>query len=143
MIKKKHSIECVETFGSRLRQARLRLNWTQKKLAEASGLSQSAIGNYESGQRSSSRALLRLAEALNVDPQWLDRGEPTYQRTRPNTSMPPAPHTTFSEPVPSSWPMTPSQRHYYQLLSARDQRVLSRLIDNFIHNCLDSYQKSE
>ena len=133
----------METFGSRLRQARQRLNWTQKKLAEASGLSQSAIGNYESGQRSSSRALLRLAEALKVDPQWLDRGETTHHRTRSHTPVHHAQNSTLNEPVPSSWPMTPSQRHYYQLLSARDQRVLSRLIDNFIHNCLDSYQKSE
>ena len=51
--------------------------WTQKDLAVASNLSQSAIGNYESGQRQqpSSDALIKLTRALRVNPLWLSTGE--------------------------------------------------------------------
>ncbi len=51
--------------------------WTQKDLAVASNLSQSAIGNYESGQRlqPSSDALIKLTRALRVNPMWLSTGE--------------------------------------------------------------------
>lgn len=56
---------------------RLRLGWTQKDLALASGLTQSAIGNYESGQRvePSGQALVGLAQALKVSPGWLSHGD--------------------------------------------------------------------
>src|SRR5690606_41341152 len=71
----------------RLRFARQRLAWTQKQLAQASGLSQSAIGNYESGQRFTSRALLRLAHALGVSPEWLEFGHaPAAYRSEEHTS---------------------------------------------------------
>ena len=48
-----------------------------KDLAVASNLSQSAIGNYESGQRlqPSSEALIKLTRALRVSPIWLSAGE--------------------------------------------------------------------
>lgn len=67
----------MKTFGQRLRSARVLRGWTQKDLAAASQLSQSAIGNYESGLRShpSGASLIKLTRALCVTAQWLSSGE--------------------------------------------------------------------
>ena len=135
----------MNTFGLRLRQARARLNWTQKKLAEASGLSQSAIGNYESGQRSSSRALLRLADALGVAPQWLDSGHPDnmdgYQR--PPSSERLLQDNSASEPSQVAWPFARTPYQHYLQLTPRDQHMLGSLVDDFIRHCLDNYLQSD
>ena len=63
-------VDRLDTFSHRLRNARMLQGWTQKDLAVASNLSQSAIGNYESGQRlqPSSEALIKLTRALRVSP---------------------------------------------------------------------------
>ena len=70
-------VDRLDTFSHRLRNARMLQGWTQKDLAVASNLSQSAIGNYESGQRlqPSSDALIKLTRALRVNPMWLSTGE--------------------------------------------------------------------
>lgn len=47
---------------------------TQQDLANRSGVQQSAIGNYESGLRKSSREVIALARALEVRPEWLQNG---------------------------------------------------------------------
>ena len=81
--------------------------WTQKDLAVASNLSQSAIGNYESGQRlqPSSDALIKLTRALRVNPMWLSTGEgpmlnPGYAEPATNAGnhpeQPPWPFETVS-----------------------------------------------
>jgi len=87
----------VDTFAQRLRFARQRLAWTQKQLAQASGLSQSAIGNYESGQRFTSRALLRLAHALGVSPEWLEFGHAP-------AAYPATTHALQEGPAAEPWP---------------------------------------
>src|SRR5690606_31660021 len=80
----------METFGHRLRMTRMRFGWTQKELAHVCGLTQSAIGNYESGQRTepTSAALIKLAKALDVSPEWLSQGgpPPAMASTPPATS---------------------------------------------------------
>ncbi len=48
---------------------------TQERLAQLCRVSQSAIGNYESALRSSSRSLLKLAKALGVNAAWLESGQ--------------------------------------------------------------------
>ncbi|GGX33124.1 hypothetical protein GCM10007242_45260 [Pigmentiphaga litoralis] len=68
-------ITFVKTFRERLIQAREARGMTQEQLARASGVSQGAIGNYESGSRNSSRQVVSLASALGVRAEWLDNGK--------------------------------------------------------------------
>jgi len=127
------SITLVNTFADRLRLARTRLGWTQKQLAQASGLSQSAIGNYESGQRFSSRALLRLAHALQVTPQWLEGGGPT--------AYPPPAHA-LDEAAGEPWPFADVPYRDYTLLTQRDKTLLENTVRAFVRACHDAYRES-
>jgi transcriptional regulator with XRE-family HTH domain len=65
----------MRSFAERLREERQRQGLTQEALAGMAGLSQSAIGNYESGERGSSRQIARLANALGVNALWLETGD--------------------------------------------------------------------
>lgn len=125
----------MNTFADRLRLARQRLDWTQKQLAQASGLSQSAIGNYESGQRFTSRALLRLAHALQVTPEWLENG-------RGATAYPPAPYPVEDSAANPPWPFAEVSYHDYTLLTQRDKALLENTVQAFVRSCHDAYQKS-
>jgi len=63
------------TFGDRVRKRRLDLGWSQEKLAEASGLHWTYISSIERGERNISLLnILRVADALDVDPGKLVRG---------------------------------------------------------------------
>jgi transcriptional regulator with XRE-family HTH domain len=68
------SITFVKTIGQRIRHARQLRQLTQAQLARACGLSQGAIGNYESDSRRSPKNILRIADALRVEPAWLAMG---------------------------------------------------------------------
>lgn len=64
------------SFGQRLKKARLAAGLTQAQLAKAAGFShQSAIGNIEADMREGSRNIAILAQVLDVNPLWLERGE--------------------------------------------------------------------
>lgn len=67
-------ITLVNNFGSRLRHVRLLRRLTQKALAEACGLSQGTIGNYETDSRRNPKDIFRIADALRIRPAWLARG---------------------------------------------------------------------
>ena len=60
-------------FGEKLKALRKERGLSQAQLADKAGLSNGAIGNYESGKRTkiSVEALCRLADALSVDPEEL------------------------------------------------------------------------
>lgn len=64
------------TIGERVRTMRLSRGWTQVKLAEESGIGQSAISSIETGSTKWLRGgnLLRIAAALAVHPRWLQTG---------------------------------------------------------------------
>lgn len=74
----------VKTFAERLRYARELRGMSQKQLADACGLSQSAISSYENDTRRSPQQLLKLATILGVDPYWLSRGTPPMHATSPS-----------------------------------------------------------
>lgn len=62
------------SFGDRLRERREQLKMSRKELADALGVSVSAIGNYETGVSSpKEEVLLRLFDSLRVDPNTLYR----------------------------------------------------------------------
>ncbi|CAJ50555.1 putative transcriptional regulator, partial [Bordetella avium 197N] len=109
----------VSRFSDRLRTARNTRGWTQKELAELSGLTPSAIGNYESGQRAqaSASAMLKLAEVLGVSPGWLAQGDS------------PAP------PPPAPWPFPSVPYSRYLQLKPQQRRQLEALIGAYIDSC--------
>lgn len=56
-------------FGRRVRAARLSRDWTQERLAEATGLHPSYVGDAERGNRNVSLDnILRIARALKIRP---------------------------------------------------------------------------
>lgn len=65
----------MSTIGSRIKEARSALDWSQVQLADEAGVTQSAIGNIESGLRQRPRELVSIAKALRVSPEWLETGK--------------------------------------------------------------------
>jgi transcriptional regulator with XRE-family HTH domain len=72
----------VNTIADRVKAARLEKGWSQVQLAEEAGVSQSAIGNIESGQRKRPRDLVSIGAALGVSAEWLETGK-TGSEQRP------------------------------------------------------------
>ncbi len=63
-------------LAERLKIKRKKLGLSQTALAEAVGVSQPTIANWESGGHTPRRAALsRIAKALDTDPSWLLSGE--------------------------------------------------------------------
>lgn len=61
-----------EIFAERLEELRDERGWTQTDLAEASGLTPSAISQFESGGREPRfSSIVKLAHALEVSPAYL------------------------------------------------------------------------
>ncbi len=109
----------MTTFAERLRQARLLRRCTQKSLAQACGLSQGAIGNYESGSRAcpSADILIRLTYALEVLPAWLGAGVGPM----------------FSDGK-QDWPFDSIAFADYMKLSLAEKRQLEALLAAYIAN---------
>jgi len=127
----------METFGQRVRNTRMRCGWTQKELALASGLTQSAIGNYESGQRTepTSAALIKLAAALKVTPEWLRQGSAsekkesaTDPRVRPRLKQQGNPAT--------AWPFHGASLEEFLSLSPTEKHMLDSMVETFIRSRL-------
>lgn len=62
--------------GQRLRQIRQARNLTQVELADLAGTTQATIQKIENGASKRPRNLVDLAVALDVNPAWLQWGEP-------------------------------------------------------------------
>jgi len=61
--------EHLVEFGLRVRRERLRLNWSQERLADESGLHRTYVGSLERGERNVSlKNVWTVALALGVDP---------------------------------------------------------------------------
>ncbi len=63
------------SLGERLKLARKRKGMTQMTLAKRVGTSQSTINDIENGRHKSSRFLMSIADVLQVDARWLERGD--------------------------------------------------------------------
>lgn len=124
-------VDRLDTFSHRLRSARVLQGWTQKDLAVASNLSQSAIGNYESGQRQqpSSDALIKLTRALRVNPMWLSTGEgPMLGRGLEDE----AGGATGPLPMPPAWPFETVSYATYARLSLQEKRQIELVLAAYI-----------
>lgn len=58
-------------IGSRLRTRRKELSLSQWKLARLAGIRATAISEIERGAVRRSSCILELAQALNINPEWL------------------------------------------------------------------------
>ncbi len=60
------------SIGSRIKQARIAMGWSQAQLAEKVGVSPGAIGNYESDHSSPKDSILfTLMQVLGVDANYI------------------------------------------------------------------------
>ncbi|MCH4593768.1 helix-turn-helix domain-containing protein, partial [Achromobacter xylosoxidans] len=123
-------VDRLDTFSHRLRNARMLQGWTQKDLAVASNLSQSAIGNYESGQRlqPSSDALIKLTRALRVNPMWLSTGEGPMLNPGHATSVAGA----GDAPEQPPWPFETVSYATYARLSLQEKRQIEQVLAAYI-----------
>ncbi|WP_158310064.1 helix-turn-helix domain-containing protein [Bordetella petrii] len=127
----------METFGQRVRGARLRFGWTQKELASVSGLTQSAIGNYESGQRTepTSAALIKLAQALDVTPEWLRQGKEAKDGPS-KKSLSYMPKARQQKGLAAGWPFHEVGFDEFMALSLAEKRMLGTMVAAFVRSCL-------
>ena len=73
----------IEHVGHRLRVARREKKLTQDQLAARAGTNRAALQKIENGKSIRPRVIMELAEALKVNPAWLQFGEPYAERERP------------------------------------------------------------
>ena len=128
-------VDRLDTFSHRLRNARMLQGWTQKDLAVASNLSQSAIGNYESGQRlqPSSDALIKLTRALRVSALWLSTGEGPMLDAPTGHVLPDSIADGIGEiPDPPAWPFETVSYSAYSRLSRQERRQIELVLSAYI-----------
>lgn len=138
MIKERRSITNVNHFADRLRYTRNLRGLSQSALARACGLSQSAIANYETKTRQSSKDIFAIAEALRVNALWLAQGvgdmeADTHNTTEANTyrlTDAAAPHGG------SIWPFHTVRPEEFWALS-RDQRMV---VEETLASLIRSFQ---
>ena len=126
----------VSTFGQNLRKARNALGLTQQQLGDIVQLSQAAISSYERGDRASSREVLRLANALKVDANWLE-GRSTAAITRPlstPTLAEPEANTALDIPFQFEWPFTRVSPLAYYQLDESERRMVEDLALSLVEN---------
>ena len=109
----------MNTLAERLIWAREQKGLTQDALAKKAGVSQSTIGNLESGIRQTARKILEIAAALEVDPMWLQNGKGTHGRASAGAIAAPALQlvtaTRATEAAPTSEPGTASEDNPFSI----------------------------
>lgn len=65
----------ADDIGKRIRDLRNKLNRSRKDVAEAAGISYTALADIENGRQKSSTKLHEIAKALGTTPEYLERGE--------------------------------------------------------------------
>ena len=105
----------------------------------ASGLSQSAIANYENNIRKTSKHIFPLAEALHVNPVWLGTGSGLMEPPPVSASGQPA-YLVSDRGSPmqrSLWPFARVPAEQYWALTP-DER---NLIENTVASMVESLKK--
>ncbi len=73
----------IEQIGQRLSDARTKMRFSQTRLAEKVGVGAEVIQKIEAGRSIQPRCIMELAEALGVNPAWLQFGEPWAKKILP------------------------------------------------------------
>ncbi|MCL4655175.1 helix-turn-helix domain-containing protein [Burkholderia multivorans] len=88
LIEFSNTLRFMDTFGSRVRQARLDAQLSQESLARQVGVSQGLIGQIESGKNQGTKHIAAIARVLNVSADWLENGRSTRERAARADSTP-------------------------------------------------------
>lgn len=132
------SITNVNLFSDRLRYARRQRGLNQQELAQACGLSQGAISNYENGSRKSAKDLVALAQVLRVNAAWLAYGTGPMEADESGLSR-----NRISQPMaimrglPSGWPFTGISADEYWALSHAERAI----IEDTVISLTQSFQR--
>ncbi|MBV9785969.1 MAG: helix-turn-helix transcriptional regulator [Acidisphaera sp.] len=79
-------MDTPETVGERIRATRRERGWTQDELAAATGVSRSAVAQWETDRAGQLRDnLARIAGALDVSAEFLLHGHDKFAPTRAET----------------------------------------------------------
>lgn len=113
----------------RLKQLRKKLNLSQAAFAKALGLSQSAIGDIESGKNKlKTQNFNAICREFNVNPAWLETGE--GEMFMPSSSL---------EKLAREYELTAEEvaliKNFIQL-PAEDRAVILKLMQNFARDTL-------
>jgi len=73
-----------EYIGERLRLVRREKGLTQAELGDMSGTNQAVIQKIENGNSLRPRQIMKIAEILEINPAWLQFGDPWAGREPPN-----------------------------------------------------------
>lgn len=135
------SITYVNHFAERLRRTRVLRKLSQAALAHACGLSQSAIANYENGNRKMAKDIFRLAEALSVNPTWLALGAGPME-LMPAIKYPiTSPHSVneFGSLRPiAPWPYSSTSPDEYWALSDDSRAIIEHTLASLITSLRDN-----
>lgn len=82
-----HNSDMGNTFGGRVKQARLDLKLSQTTLAKKSGVSQTTISDIERGRNDGSKDIVQIAGALRKTPEYLLLGKGDDLDTEPAQSL--------------------------------------------------------
>lgn len=77
----------MTTIGDRVKAERKGKKWARKRLAQLTGLSETAISDLELGYSKRSLSLHKLADALQVNVHWLETGKGPRQATDTDDGM--------------------------------------------------------
>jgi len=131
----------VNTFADRLRFARTLRNFTQAELAQACGISQGAIANYESNARLFPKSIFRLASALKVSAHWLAEGVGPMEYEAPSLA---GSRLGVADGIPqapvSDWPFRDISPEIFWSLSDADRSLIENTLASLIASLL---QKTE
>ena len=136
MFELNRSITIVKNFADRLRHARTLRGLSQAALAQACGLSQGAIANYESNARQSATEIFRIADVLNVNPVWLGMGSGPMEPTE----SPPGTQATYrlsdaeAPHAAGLWPFGLVSAEDYWALPQPDRAIVERMFATLVES---------
>jgi len=112
----------MNNLAERLIWAREQKGLTQDALAKQAGVSQSTIGNLESGIRQTARKIIEIAAALNVDPMWLASGQGV---AKPSATSEPRPAQRSDDESSAAKVIQMAERTELTRVDAREMRLLT------------------